>query len=490
MKAKITLIFIVCGIFVTVSSSYAATLYISDTCTLIDAILSANTNTATGGCGAGDVTGTDTIVLEKDKVYRITAAYETSSDGNNGLPSITSSIRIIGQSAIIKRESDPTNRYLPQTRIFHISSSGSLILEKLSVEDGYSEKNGGGLFNRGFLEMRECTIDGNSSLFSGGGIFNKSGRLIIRGSSFDSNGSGDSFGGSTTADGGAIYTETGSVEIYSSIFFANIAWTGEGGAVFNSYDGVFRITQSSFIANYSNEIVAGVANKGKMIVSSSTFDQNYTYTYYHGVSGIYNYEMGIFSLYNSTISYTDTINDFSGTRDTIVYNAGQMEIINSTLFRDKYYPSDSEDEHSPMIVNKGGSLKLGNSIVADEVPGDDCTDDFTRYYSSNQQMRSNIVEDLGHNWFTDDSCTGVANGDPKLEPLAANGGSTKTHALSEDSELIDMGDDDLCSSEAINNFDQRGERRPQGEHCDIGSFEKRKNAGQSSSPSIMKLLLL
>ena len=42
----------------------AGTIAVTSTCTLVDAITAANTDTATGGCPAGS--GADTIVLPKD----------------------------------------------------------------------------------------------------------------------------------------------------------------------------------------------------------------------------------------------------------------------------------------------------------------------------------------------------------------------------------------------------------------------------------------
>jgi hypothetical protein len=76
----------------------------------------------------------------------------------------------------------------------------------------------------------------------------------------------------------------------------------------------------------------------------------------------------------------------------------------------------------------------------------------------------------GHNIVQDDSCnptaTDVIVGDAQIGPLADNGGPTLTHALSPGSPAIDAGDDAACSA-----TDQRGITRPQGAHCDIGSYE-------------------
>ncbi len=61
--------------------------------------------------------------------------------------------------------------------------------------------------------------------------------------------------------------------------------------------------------------------------------------------------------------------------------------------------------------------------------------------------------------------------DPKLEPLADNGGPTQTHALAADSPAlyaIPVGENG-CGTDIIT--DQRGEVRPFGAGCEIGAFE-------------------
>src|SRR5262249_3530110 len=60
--------------------------------------------------------------------------------------------------------------------------------------------------------------------------------------------------------------------------------------------------------------------------------------------------------------------------------------------------------------------------------------------------------------------TGV---DPKLGPLADNGGGTQTRALLLDSPARDAGNSSGCPAPQ----DQRGVSRPQGPGCDIGAYE-------------------
>lgn len=114
----------------------------------------------------------------------------------------------------------------------------------------------------------------------------------------------------------------------------------------------------------------------------------------------------------------------------------------------------------------GGRVTLENSILAgnSSVWANDC---------------GGTIGTLGHNLIGDDSnCTFTpatgdwVNIDPKLEPLADNGGPIQTHELLANSPAIHSGNDRSCES-----TDQRGVSRPQGPHCDIGAFEKDTTAG-------------
>jgi len=108
----------------------------------------------------------------------------------------------------------------------------------------------------------------------------------------------------------------------------------------------------------------------------------------------------------------------------------------------------------------GGRVTLENSILAGNTSGwaNDC---------------GGAIDTLGYNLIGDDTnCSFTptigdwVTIDPKLGPLADNGGSTQTHMLLGDSPVINSGNDLSCES-----TDQRGVSRPQGSHCDMGAFE-------------------
>ena len=200
-------------------------------CGLVDAITSANSNTPIGGCIAGDVNETDTIVLQHLKTYSLSIAAENHSDGYNGLPSITSYIKIVGCNSSIVRVSAS-----PKFRIFHIANSGNLILEGITLEGGDNNPwtwppykappySGGSIFNRGTVVLNSCTITQSSSI-AGGGLYNESGTSILNDSIIKHN--------SAVLGGGGIFVENGSATISHSKISFNRSYD-YGGGINNQY---------------------------------------------------------------------------------------------------------------------------------------------------------------------------------------------------------------------------------------------------------------
>ena len=100
------------------------------TCTLVDAITSANTDTATGGCTAGS--GADVIELTADVTL---IAVDNTTDGDNGLPSIATEIEVKGVGASLPR-AIVRDSGAPDFRIFHVASGGSLVLDTVGISGG------------------------------------------------------------------------------------------------------------------------------------------------------------------------------------------------------------------------------------------------------------------------------------------------------------------------------------------------------------------
>ena len=97
---------------------------------------------------------------------------------------------------------------------------------------------------------------------------------------------------------------------------------------------------------------------------------------------------------------------------------------------------------------------------------------------------SGKITDDGHNLQSGDKTCGFTDqavtGDPKLGPLADNGGLTQTMALGPGSPAIGAGDPAICRLAAVGDIDQRGSPRNSSvrQACDIGAYD----TGTTASP--------
>ena len=167
---------------------------------------------------------------------------------------------------------------------------------------------------------------------------------------------------------------------------------------------------------------------------------------------------------NSTISGNSTNASGGG-----IYNQlGTLEVSNSTISGNSAHPGFGGGG----IQGSYGGSTLKNTNVANSpsASGGSC---------------AGTIADGGYNLDSDGSCgfgttnhslSGTTDNplDPKLGPLADNGGPTKTHALLAGSPAIDKGNSFGATT------DQRGVARPQGAASDIGSFESESTTTQDT----------
>jgi hypothetical protein len=115
--------------------------------------------------------------------YTLTAV-DNTTDGPNGLPSVTDTLTITGAGAdatILERA--PLS--VPDFRLLHVAASGHLRLEGVTLRGGGSSHNllvrrGGGLFNQGGrVRLVRTTITDNFVVTNGGGLFNNGGTVEI-----------------------------------------------------------------------------------------------------------------------------------------------------------------------------------------------------------------------------------------------------------------------------------------------------------------------
>ncbi|MCH8852183.1 MAG: right-handed parallel beta-helix repeat-containing protein [Planctomycetes bacterium] len=243
-KTTISLLAFLCGVFVAIPAAQAATITVtSDSggiggpdCTLRDAITAANTDTATGGCVAGN--GADTIELPARAVITLPEG-DNWSDGPTGLPAITSEVIINGNESTIERdEADKVFEF----RIFAVEADGVLTLKHLTVSNGsVSDWGGGGILNLGSLTLTDSTVSGNLAGCCGGGILNH---------------------GILTMTGGTLSN--------------NEVSTFHGGGILNLNTATATLTNSTISGNFSSFHGGGIANAGTLTLINSTISGNVT----------------------------------------------------------------------------------------------------------------------------------------------------------------------------------------------------------------------
>lgn len=132
------------------------------TCTLTNAIVSANTDTSVAGCQTGN--GHDIIALPENSNQLLTEPQftETQYGLNFGLPNITSGITIAAQGSVIQRSETAKENF----GIFHIGQNAQLSLIN-SIVSGASQEGSAILSRGGNMNIVDSRISHNS----GGGLF-------------------------------------------------------------------------------------------------------------------------------------------------------------------------------------------------------------------------------------------------------------------------------------------------------------------------------
>jgi hypothetical protein len=228
--------------------------------------------------------------------------------------------------------------------------------------------------------------------------------------------------------GGGIYNGSGSTFnlIDSTVSNNHANWSG--GGVYGFFNSTTTIVRSTISGNVSNDVGGGIRSLGNMTITDSTISGNTATGWYGGALFVTD---GVVNVTNSTVA--NNVSPAGAPADVFV---GTFTAANATL-------------------------RFTNSIVSSAQSN--CF--FAPWGAGLVTLTTNH-----NNLFTDGSCF-VGNSDlvvanVGISPLADNGGPTFTHALLPGSPAINAADDAVCPT-----TDQRGISRPQGTHCDIGSYE-------------------
>jgi parallel beta-helix repeat protein len=365
--------------------------------------------------------------------------------------------------------------------------NGALTVTDSTISGNFATDGGGGIYSYGQITATNCTISGNSASY-GGGIVSY-GALTVTDSTISGNFATDGGGGiysygELTVTGSAISDNSanfggcifngGKLTVTGSTISGNSADGGAGGGIYNN--GNLTVTGCTIRGNSASDNAGGIDNDATLTITDCTISGNSSAE----GGGILNLDSSALTVTGSTISGNsatdgggiDNYGQFAATNCTIsgnsatdggggIYLYGELTVTDCTI-SDNSAPSGGGIFTPPLCpgVTQPAKATLAASIFANAAGGNIVLAD-----------ASSIFVSLGHNLFTDTpavplDATDLVNTDPRLGPLANNGGLTLTCALLPGSPAIDAG----VAIPGVTT-DQRGVPRPQGHAPDIGAFE-------------------
>jgi predicted outer membrane repeat protein len=391
----------------------------------------------------------------------------------NGTASLSGGIQV-GNADLVVRDCAVTgNRATVQgggVSNAEVSGSGNVTLVRTTVARNVSSSGGGGFFVVGnsMLTVKDSVVRHNVSGGPGGGICTTTAILIDSTVSANETRGGSGGGGikastvtltnstvsgnSAAGVGGGI--NAGTVTLTNNTVSGNIV-SGAGGGIFAP---TATLTKSTIKGNVAGSVGGGIT-ADTATLTNCTISGNLAATDGGGIHA------NTAKLTNCTISGNIAASNGGG------LHAAEATLLNCTV------AENSAHIGGGLFRNAGGTFSVRNTIVALNLvdftgTGPDVSGAFT------SQGHNLIGDGTGGTGFTngvngDIVGTGTNAIDPKLGPLANNGGPTKTHALLAGSPAIDHGDNTILPA-----TDQRGfARKKDGNFdglaiVDIGAFEK------------------
>ena len=362
------------------------------------------------------------------------------------------------------------------------------------------EAGGGGIFNESEdLILDGSTITGNSTtVFStgccsgGGGVYQNGFNTSMTGATISGNNA--VVNDNNCCDGGGgFYSDTSDATLTESVVSGNTtnvtagSCCGGGGGIYND-GGVLTLTRST-VGNTSpgasgtsggnsatltsaqtEQGGGGIFDDGNGdILNASTVSDNvahFTATpTASGGGGIYTFSPAFYS--NSTISDNST-DAPAGTDEGGggVYTDGSKATLASVTLAGNAASAAAGGG----VFNTGSTLSSHDTIIAANSSGagnHNCAGTSTPIFqSSGYNLEDSATDQCGFTGTGD-----LVNTNPKLSPLATNGGPTLTRQLMSGSPAINAGDPSGCTSAfgLTLSTDQRGILRVG--RCDIGAYE-------------------
>jgi hypothetical protein len=376
------------------------------------------------------------------------------------------------------------------SRVFTLNADTSL--EHVAIRDGRDGARGGAILAaQGTLTLRESLVESNEAgtgpgqAGEGGGIaIEAAGASLIEDSIVRDNRAG--------AIGGGIWTATGSgpLTVVDSAVETNRAEPATGGFAQGgglSTRGALTLTRATVTGNVASAFAltdegatgGGATVLGPLEVTDSTISGN-TATGLNGgegrggglyLSGVDAARVRGSTIAGNTAAASGGIAEGGGIRK---FGASVLEITNSTISGNTVSATASA-----LGATGGGATLDAGTLVNVTLAGNSATGTGAEGGSLNAPdaaLRNTIVSGGDCTGPVATAVSSIDSGatcglnrssvDPRLGPLAANGGPTETHALLTGSPAIEGG-----TAAGAPTTDQRGVRRPQGARIDVGAFE-------------------
>ena len=383
-------------------------------CALHDAIVAANSMTATDGCAAG--TGNDTIQ------FRVTGVILLAGT----LPQVIDGLLTINGPASQGITIDGGGR----VQVMQVAPGATLKLKNLTIAHGFLLSGlGGGIYNDGTLTVTSSTFSGNGTgTGKGGGGIGNDGTLTVTNSTFPGGGSDE--GGGILNDGTATVTNS---------FFSGQG-AKAGGGIWNN--GTLTVTNSTFSDGNAEGGAGGIFSDGTLTVTNSTFSGNSSAL--GGGGGIANETNGTLTVTSSTFSGNDIRLRGSGSG---IYNLDLASLKNNILAGNTTSGGGPNENCAGSIADAGFNIS------------DDTSCGFAKTGSANN---GDGIDPLL-------SRDGLANNGGPTKTIALASGSPAIDAIP----VADC--TDQASPPKAITTDQRALPRPdRGEDvCDIGAYESR-----------------
>lgn len=440
---------------------------------------------------AAAVPGPHVVVLPANCVYSFTNTAPTNPD--SALPAITRNVVILGNGSVFLRAPGA-----PNMRFLEVRNGGALAVRNLTLSGGANPPSDGLVASPAY-----------AGELNGGAIRCTDAGLILDAVGMD---------GNVAENGGSVYAEDCDVAIVNSYVTKSEATLGDGGGVLVTHvddaDVVFAADRSHFWDNQAatnggaifadinrfaideSDVLrntAGANGGGIHVTTANVPSQGVTFsTIADNMAGADGGGLYMTPGTNGSISV-----NFSTVSHNTAANGGGLVMAYGGIIRTTISGNTATNAAGGLLTN-WATVALNRATLADNtsVAGlGNAIGGWGTIYPINSLAGFSGVAPAGTLCDTtaglslysgvpapvanlsEGACLGftaIAAGAAALQPLAANGGPTLTHALGVGSAALDTGDQPSCDATlGMGNFDQRGAPfvLTFGARCDVGALE-------------------